>query len=80
MYSSLLQTDIIVECKVNGDPIRTSAFCISISISEIPLCPSESLMLAHLLGRGIKGRGGGVVDISLLGKIKKGELLHASFA
>ena len=80
MFSSLLQTDIIVECKVNGDPITSSLFYTAISLSEIPLAPSESLMLAHLLGRGVGGRGGGVVDIVLLGKIKRGEYLQASFA
>ena len=80
MYSSIIQTDLIVECKVNGDPVTTSVFCCALSLSEAPLSASEGLMLAHLLGRGVGDRGGGVVDVSLLAKIRKGDYLHASFA
>jgi hypothetical protein len=45
-------------------------------ISDVILSSAEGLMLAHLLGR----LDNGVVDISLLSKIRKGESLHASFA
>ena len=80
MYSSIIQTDVIVESKVLGQPVSSSAFCYAVSQSEAPLTAPEGLMLAHLLGRGPGGHGGaGVVDVSLLGKIRKADYLPASF-
>jgi hypothetical protein len=80
MYSSIIQTDVIVEAKVIGEPVTFTAFCSAVSQSEAPLTPPEGLMLAHLLGRGPEGLGGaGVVDVSLLGKIRKADYLPASF-
>ena len=69
---------------MTGDPVTSSIFCSALSLSLLPLVPAEGLMLAHLLGRGVgerggQGGGGGVVDVTLLNKIRKGDYLHASF-
>ena len=80
MYSSIIQTDVIVECKVTRDPVTFPVFCTAVVLSEAPLTQSEGLMLAHLLGRDPGGQtGSGVVDVSLLAKIRKGDYLPASF-
>jgi hypothetical protein len=80
MYSSIIQTDIVVEAKMRREAVTHSAFCTAIHQSETPLTPSEGFMLAHLLGRGPEGvQGSGrVVDISLLARIKKADFLNAS--
>ena len=80
MYSSIIQTDVVVEAKMKREAVTHSAFCSALSLSETPLTASEGFMLAHLLGRGpeeVQGSGR-VVDVSLLAKIKRADFLNAS--
>ena len=80
MYSSIIQTDAVVEAKMKREAVTHSAFCTAINQSETPLTPSEGLMLAHLLGRGPEGMQDSkrVVDVSLLARIKRADFLNAA--
>ena len=64
------------------EPITYEAFKSAVAYSHTPLTEAEGFMLAHLLTRGVGVgvvmREGGIVDATLLQKIKNGRFLHAS--